>query len=186
MKRFVGLLIVLMWLGEVQAQTLSGGSLSSCVLESEEMTAVVGEVVALTPTEGSYLDAGFIEILLSEAVDAGEEPTPEPEPEPEPDPEPEEPDPDPEEPENPDPDPEPEEPENPTAVDPIEEEVVVSVRDCDLYVQTPSWQRVEVIALSGHVLYSRWQAGMQRYDGLKSGVYLVRVDGKVFKVMLFH
>lgn len=74
MKKLIFVFIAICGLNHAYAQSLTGGSLSSCLIEAEEMTAVLGETIVPTPEKGGYLDAGFIEILLAEAVDAGTDP----------------------------------------------------------------------------------------------------------------
>lgn len=53
-----------------------------------------------------------------------------------------------------------------------------------LYVQTFKLQQVHIIALNGTIVRSRKQSGLQCYDGLEPGVYLVRVDKRTFKVLV--
>ena len=53
-----------------------------------------------------------------------------------------------------------------------------------LYVQTFKLQQVHIIALNGTSVRSRKQSGLQCYDGLEPGVYLVRVDKRTFKVLV--
>lgn len=64
------------------------------------------------------------------------------------------------------------------------EDVSVCTRNGNLYVQTSNLQQVNIIALNGTIMRSQKQSGLQCYEGLKPGVYLVRVGGKVLKVLI--
>ena len=64
------------------------------------------------------------------------------------------------------------------------EDVSVCTRNGNLYVQTSNLQQVNIITLNGTIMRSQKQSGLQCYEGLKPGVYLVRVGGKVLKVLI--
>ena len=57
-------------------------------------------------------------------------------------------------------------------------------KDNCLYVYTPQLERVYVIDLNGTIIRSRKQSGLQSYEGLKPGVYLVHVNEKVLKILV--
>lgn len=159
MKKLIFVFIAICGLNHAYAQSLTGGSLSSCLIEAEEMTAVLGETIVPTPEKGGYLDAGFIEILLAEAVDAGTDPeTPI--------------------------DPTPGEPEIPTSIDSHKTDPQITSRGGVLFVYTPSLQPVMVIALNGKIVRFQKQVGLQGYEGLPFGTYVIRINEKTFKIQL--
>lgn len=159
MKKLIFVFIVICGLNHAYAQSLTGGSLSSCLIEAEEMTVVLGETIVSTTEEGCYLDAGFIEILLAEAVDAGTDP------------------------EKPI-DPTPEKPDVPTSIDSHKTDPQITSRGGVLFVHTPSLQSVMVIALNGKIVRYQKQVGLLGYEGLPFGTYIIRISEKTFKIQL--
>ena len=150
---FIG--IAICCLNRVDAQSLTGNSLSSFFIEAEGITAILGETIVSTTEEGYYLDAGFIEILLTEATD----------------------------PENPI-DPTPGKPEIPTSIDSYKTDPQITSRGGVLFVHTPSLQPVMVIALNGKIVRYQKQVGLQGYEGWPFGTYLIRISEKTFKIQL--
>lgn len=146
MKKLIFVFIAICGLNHAYAQSLTGGSLSSCLIEAEEMTAVLGETIVPTPEKGGYLDAGFIEILLAEAVDAGTDPE--------------------------------------TPIDSHKTDPQITSRGGVLFVYTPSLQPVMVIALNGKIVRYQKQVGLQGYEGLPFGTYVIRINEKTFKIQL--
>lgn len=64
------------------------------------------------------------------------------------------------------------------------ENVKVYARNGNIYVQTPNLQQVNIITIDGTIIRSRKQSGLQSYEGLKPGVYLVHVNEKVLKILV--
>lgn len=155
MKKLIFVFIAICGLNHAYAQSLTGGSLSSCLIEAEELTAVLGETIVSTTEEGCYPDAGFIEILLTEATD----------------------------PETPI-DPTPEKPDVPTSIDSHKTDPQITSRGGVLFVYTPSLQPVMVIALNGKIVRYQKQVGLQGYEGLPFGTYIIRISEETFKIQL--
>lgn len=76
MKQFVFLLICIASLsGRAAAQTLTDCTISSCCINAEMLTGVAGEACAVSLAgDETGLTPGFIEVLLSEAVNVPDDP----------------------------------------------------------------------------------------------------------------
>lgn len=70
--------------------------------------------------------------------------------------------------------------ENPTGIEEIGG-IKVYAKDGSIYVQTPKQEQVLIISISGAIVKNEKQVGLQRYDGLQRGVYVVKVGKQVFK-----
>ncbi len=71
--------------------------------------------------------------------------------------------------------------ENPTGIKEIGG-IKVYAKDGSIYVQTPKQEQVLIISISGAIVKNEKQVGLQRYDGLQRGVYVVKVGKQVFKI----
>lgn len=71
--------------------------------------------------------------------------------------------------------------ENPTGIEEIGG-IKVYAKDGSIYVQTPKQEQVLIISISGAIVKNEKQIGLQRYDGLQRGVYVVKVGKQVFKI----
>ena len=71
--------------------------------------------------------------------------------------------------------------ENPTGIKEIGG-IKVYAKDGSIYVQTPKQEQVLIISISGAIVKNEKQIGLQRYDGLQRGVYVVKVGKQVFKI----
>ena len=60
----------------------------------------------------------------------------------------------------------------------------VYTQDGSLYVYTPSRLPVWIISMTGAVVRNEEQIGLQQYDRLNRGIYIVRVGEQVFKIRL--
>ena len=76
-----------------------------------------------------------------------------------------------------------EEKEDPTGIESIEG-VKVYTKDGSLYVQTPQREQVIIVSMSGAVVKNEEQVGLKQYHGLQSGIYIVRVGDKAYKLRL--
>ena len=72
---------------------------------------------------------------------------------------------------------------NPTGIEEIEG-VKVYAQDGSLYVYTPSRLPVWIISMTGAVVRNEEQIGLQQYDRLNRGIYIVRVGEQIFKLKL--
>ena len=73
--------------------------------------------------------------------------------------------------------------ENPMAIEEIDRmQAKVYSKDGSIYVQTPKQEQVLIISISGAIVKNEKQIGLQRYDGLQRGVYVVKVGKQVFKI----
>ena len=71
----------------------------------------------------------------------------------------------------------------PTGIEDIDEvQAKVYSKDGSIYVQTPKQEQVLIISISGAIVKNKKQIGLQRYDGLQRGVYVVKVGKQVFKI----
>ena len=71
----------------------------------------------------------------------------------------------------------------PTGIEDIDEvQAKVYSKDGSIYVQTPKQEQVLIISISGAIVKNEKQVGLQRYDGLQRGVYVVKVGKQVFKI----
>ena len=71
----------------------------------------------------------------------------------------------------------------PTGIEDIDEvQAKVYSKDGSIYVQTPKQEQVLIISISGAIVKNEKQIGLQRYDGLQRGVYVVKVGKQVFKI----
>ena len=73
-----------------------------------------------------------------------------------------------------------EEEETPTGIEELEGAKVYA-KDGSIYVQTPKQEQVQIISISGAVLKSETQIGLQRYD-LPKGIYIICIGEQRFKV----
>ena len=73
-----------------------------------------------------------------------------------------------------------EEEETPTGMKDVEGAKVYT-KDGSIYVQTPKQEQVQIISISGAVLKSETQVGLQRY-GLPRGIYIICIGEERFKV----
>ena len=76
-----------------------------------------------------------------------------------------------------------EEKEDPTGIESIEG-VKVYTKDGSLYVQTPQREQVIIVSMSGAVVKNEEQVGLKQYHGLQSGIYIVRVGDRAYKLRL--
>ena len=76
-----------------------------------------------------------------------------------------------------------EEKEDPTGIESIEG-VKVYTKDGSLYVQTPQREQVIIVSMSGAVVKNEEQIGLKQYHGLQSGIYIVRVGDRAYKLRL--
>lgn len=76
MRKFLFILIGIASLhGRVAAQTLTDCTISACSINTEMLTGLAGEACAVSLAgDGTGLVPGFIEVLLSEAVDVPDDP----------------------------------------------------------------------------------------------------------------
>ena len=73
----------------------------------------------------------------------------------------------------------------PTGVEAIGDEAVEVYTEGDaIRVYTPSEERVIIVSMSGAVVRMEEQVGTRRYTGLSDGVYIVRVGGRSWKVVI--
>ena len=71
----------------------------------------------------------------------------------------------------------------PTGIEDIDGvQAKVYSKDGSIYVQTPKQEQVLIISISGAIVKNEKQVGLQRYDGLQRGVYVVKVGKQVFKI----
>lgn len=71
----------------------------------------------------------------------------------------------------------------PTGIEDIDGvQAKVYSKDGSIYVQTPKQEQVLIISISGAIVKNEKQIGLQRYDGLQRGVYVVKVGKQVFKI----
>ena len=73
--------------------------------------------------------------------------------------------------------------EDPTGIESIEG-VKVYTKDGSLYVQTPQREQVIIVSMSGAVVKNEEQIGLKQYHGLQSGIYIVRVGDRAYKLRL--
>ena len=76
-----------------------------------------------------------------------------------------------------------EEKEDPTGIESIEG-VKVYTKDGSLYVQTPQREQVIIVSMSGAVVKNEEQVGLKQYHGLQSGIYIVRIGDRAYKLRL--
>ena len=76
-----------------------------------------------------------------------------------------------------------EEKEDPTGIESIEG-VKVYTKNGSLYVQTPQREQVIIVSMSGAVVKNEEQVGLKQYHGLQSGIYIVRVGDRAYKLRL--
>ena len=76
-----------------------------------------------------------------------------------------------------------EEKEDPTGIESIEG-VKVYTKDGSLYVQTPQREQVIIVSMNGAVVKNEEQIGLKQYHGLQSGIYIVRVGDRAYKLRL--
>ena len=76
-----------------------------------------------------------------------------------------------------------EEKEDPTGIESIEG-VKVYTKDGSLYVQTPQREQVIIVSMSGAVVKNEEQIGLKQYHGLQSGIYIVRIGDRAYKLRL--
>lgn len=148
MRQFVFLLICIASLsGRAAAQTLTDCTISSCSINAEMLTGLAGEACAVSLTgDETGLTPGFIEILLSEAVDVPETPPVDI----------------------------PDDPagEDPTSVDQAVQPVKIAVDGHRLWVYCSRPYELAVYNLSGN-LVTRKKVEMESVSVLPSGVYVV-------------
>ena len=68
----------------------------------------------------------------------------------------------------------------PTGMEDVESAKVYT-KDGSIYVQTPQQEQVQIISISGAVLKSETQVGLQRYD-LPRGIYIIGIGEERYKV----
>ena len=73
--------------------------------------------------------------------------------------------------------------EEPTGIDHLEG-VKAYAQDGNIYVYTPNRMPVWIVSMTGAVLRNEEQVGLQAYDRLTRGIYIVRVGEQVFKIRL--
>lgn len=166
MRQFIFICIAALFSTKGAAQSLTDCTLSTCGFQTDELTGLAGEASAMSLScNAASLSPGFIEVLLAMAEDVP--PTP-----------PEE-GPDEGKPEEPDED-------NPTAVDPIEETVSVSVTDNVLHIKCTHENRLTVYTMTGHLVVQREVIGYAEIRLPTSGPYVIVVQNpsmrKVYKV----
>ena len=76
------------------------------------------------------------------------------------------------------------EPEIPTSIDSHKTDPQITSRGGVLFVYTPSLQPVMVITLNGKIVRYQKQVGLQGYEGLPFGTYVIRINEKTFKIQL--
>ncbi len=64
------------------------------------------------------------------------------------------------------------------------ESVKAYAQDGNIYVYTPNRMPVWIVSMTGAVLRNEEQVGLQAYDRLTRGIYIVRVGEQVFKIRL--
>ena len=72
---------------------------------------------------------------------------------------------------------------DPTGIEEIEG-VKVYAQNGSIYVYTPSRLPVWIVSMTGAVVRNEEQVGLQQYDRLNQGIYIVRVGEQVFKIRL--
>ncbi len=72
---------------------------------------------------------------------------------------------------------------DPTGIEEIEG-VKVYAQNGSIYVYTPSRLPVWIVSMTGAVVRNEEQVGLQQYDRLNQGIYIVRVGKQVFKIRL--
>ena len=72
----------------------------------------------------------------------------------------------------------------PTSIDSHKTDPQITSRGGVLFVYTPSLQPVMVIALNGKIVRNQKQIGLQGYEGLPFGTYVIRINEKTFKIQL--
>lgn len=133
--------------GRSAAQTLSDCTISSCNINTEMLTGLMGEACAVTLSGNETgLTPGFIEVLLSEAVDVPDAP----------------------------PGDLPDDPavEEPTSVDQVGQSLKIAVEGHRLRVYCNQPRELAVYNLSGN-LVARKRVEMESVSVLASGVYVV-------------
>ena len=70
-----------------------------------------------------------------------------------------------------------------TAIEQVEG-VKVYTANGILYIETPSRIPVTIVNLTGVVIRNEESIGMKQYNNLNSGVYIVRVGNRIFKVRI--
>ena len=164
------LLMLLCFQGKVTAQQLTNGTLSSCTIQGEQLTGIMGDANAFNLENGTdRLAAGFIEALLAEAEEITEEPDVDPTNPPTP----------------PDDEDDEDEEKDPTAIETIQESLQIAVCEQQLTIHSLHPFDVEVYHLSGYlVLRKSNTTEVTKY--LAKGIYLVVIldlDGrKIYKV----
>lgn len=71
----------------------------------------------------------------------------------------------------------------PTGLEEVEGAKVYT-QDGNIYVYTPSRMPVWIVSMTGALLRNEEQVGLQSYDRLTRGIYIVRVGEQVFKIQL--
>ena len=74
-------------------------------------------------------------------------------------------------------------PDDATALEAIEG-IKAYAQDGNIYVYTPNRMPVWIVSMTGAVLRNEEQVGLQAYDRLTRGIYIVRVGEQVFKIRL--
>lgn len=167
MRQFIFICIAALLSAKGAAQSLTDCTLSACGFQTDELDGLAGEASAASlSSNAASLSPGFIEALLAaQAEDAEEEPDPEPPIVPEPEPEPDE--------------------DNPTAIDPVEDAVSVSVAGNVLHVKCTRESRLAVYAMTGHPVILREVIGDTEVWLPASGPYVIVVQNpsmrKVYK-----
>lgn len=161
MRQFIFICIAALFSTTGAAQSLTDCTLSACSFQTDELTGLAGEASAVSlSSNATSLSPGFIEALLAVVEDVP--PTP-------PEGEPEKPDED-----------------NPTAVDPVEEAVSVSVAGNVLHIKCTHESRLTVYAMTGHLVIQREAIGYTEIRLPASGPYVIVVQNpsmhKVYKV----
>ena len=72
---------------------------------------------------------------------------------------------------------------DPTGIEEIEG-VKVYAQNGSIYVYTPNRLPVWIVSMTGAVVRNEEQVGLQQYDRLNQGIYIVRVGEQVFKIRL--
>ena len=71
----------------------------------------------------------------------------------------------------------------PTNIEDVEG-VKIYTNNGSLFIQTPQREQVIIISIAGTVVKNSEQIGLKQYQGLNSGIYIVRIGKQVFKIRI--
>ena len=71
----------------------------------------------------------------------------------------------------------------PTNIEDVEG-VKIYTNNGSLFIQTPQREQVIIISIAGAVVKNSEQIGLKQYQGLNSGIYIVRIGKQVFKIRI--